>query len=64
MSTSRYMYEQGCHKVLPCRPHYTTLYINDTPLALFDDGTYLYATGRKAGYVLRNLQRALYSVKL
>jgi hypothetical protein len=44
------------------------MYINDTPqtigvhLALFSDDTCLYATERKEGYVLRKLQRGLYSM--
>jgi hypothetical protein len=44
------------------------LYINDTHqtsgvnLALFADDTYLYATDRKEGYVLRKIQRVLDSM--
>jgi hypothetical protein len=43
------------------------MYINDTPqttdvhLALFADDTCVYATERKEGYILRKLQRGLYS---
>jgi hypothetical protein len=46
-------------------PTLYNLYINDTRqtigvnLALFTDDTCLYATERKEGYVLRNLQRGL-----
>jgi hypothetical protein len=45
------------------------LYINDVPqspgvhLALFADGTCIYCTDRKEGYVLRKLQRGLTSVE-
>jgi hypothetical protein len=52
--------------VLP--PTLFNMYINDTPqaigvhLALFADDTYLYATDRKEGYVLRELQRGLNSM--
>jgi hypothetical protein len=44
------------------------IYINDTPqtpgvyLALFADDTFMYATDRKEGYVLRKLQRDLNSI--
>jgi hypothetical protein len=46
-----------------------SIYINYTPqtpgvyLGLFADDTFIYATDRKAGYVLRKLQRALSAIE-
>jgi len=46
-------------------PNFYSLYINNTPqtpgvyLALFADGTGMYTTNRKEGYVLRKMQRGL-----
>jgi hypothetical protein len=46
----------------------SNMYINDTPqttgvcLALFAEGTCLYATERKEGYIIRIIQRDLNSV--
>jgi hypothetical protein len=63
--------QAGEHKVLSsCPPHCTVeLRINDTPqtpgvyLGLFADDTYIYATDRKEGYVLRKLQRGLSAIE-
>jgi hypothetical protein len=49
-------------------PAQYNLYINDTPqtpgliLTLFVDNTYLYATDRKEGYILRKIRRRLDSM--
>jgi hypothetical protein len=51
-------------------PTLYNMYVNDTPpqtlrvyLALFADYTSLYATDRKEGFVVRNLQRGLSSME-
>jgi hypothetical protein len=67
MSTPRYM-QAGMPQGFILSPTLYNLYNNDTPqnpvanIALFADGTYLYATDRKAGYVLRKIQRGLDSM--
>jgi hypothetical protein len=67
MSTPRYM-QARVPQGSVLSPTLYTLYINDTPqtpgvnLAQFSGDTYLYATDRKEGYVLRKIQRGLDSM--
>jgi hypothetical protein len=67
MSTPRYM-QAGVPQGFVLSPTLYILYINDTPqtpgvnVALFADDTCLYATDRKEGYFLRNIQRGLNSM--
>jgi hypothetical protein len=67
MSTPRCM-QAGVPQGSVLSPTLYNLYINDTPqttgvnLALFADDTCLYATERKEGYVLINVQRGLNSM--
>jgi hypothetical protein len=64
LSAPRYM-EAGVPQGSVLSPILYNLYTNDTPqatnlhLALFADDTYLYATVRKEGYIVRKLQRGL-----
>jgi hypothetical protein len=64
LSTPREI-EAGVPQGSVLAPTLYSSYINDTPqtpgvqLALFADDTYIYATERKEGYVLRKLQRGL-----
>jgi hypothetical protein len=68
MSTAREM-RAGARQVSVLSPTLCNMYINDaaqTPgvyLALFADDTYLYATDRKKGFVVRKLQRGLSSME-
>jgi hypothetical protein len=64
---SKYM-QAGVPQGSVLSPTLYTLYINNIPqtsginLALFADGTCLYAIDRKEGYLLRKIQRGLNSM--
>jgi hypothetical protein len=68
MSTPREM-QEGVPQGSVLSPTLSNLYVNDAPqthgvhLALFAEDTFLYATDRKEGFVVRKLQRGLTSME-